>query len=240
MALPIWRPTELIIDPHTVADIGFQRMRVTSPFGNRPDPLTNGKTTVFHGGLDIGNARLGDWCVADADGTVVAVGNLGWPWSMPTVKYASKNYGGLMVVIEHDGWCSVYAHLQSAVVKPGEKVQLGRRIAKVGESGSAIGQGHLHYGHIMASAKRIATLGSGPKPLRDPWTVIEPLGPPPLAETRLERLRRFDTELRHAKPKATARWLDRTGLTSKDVGEIMTEAMFLSMRVSNLREAPDE
>ena len=51
---------------------------------------------------------------------------------------------GLTVLIEHGrGWQTVYAHLQTASVQPGQLVRAGERIGRVGRSGSA-STAHLH------------------------------------------------------------------------------------------------
>lgn len=51
---------------------------------------------------------------------------------------------GLTVLLDHGrGWQTVYAHLQTAEVKPGELVRAGERIGRVGRSGSA-STDHLH------------------------------------------------------------------------------------------------
>lgn len=51
---------------------------------------------------------------------------------------------GLTVLLDHGrGWQTVYAHLQTADVKPGQLVQVGEHIGRVGRSGSA-STDHLH------------------------------------------------------------------------------------------------
>ena len=51
---------------------------------------------------------------------------------------------GLTVLLDHGrGWQTVYAHLQSAEVRPGRLVSAGQRIGSVGRSGSA-STDHLH------------------------------------------------------------------------------------------------
>ena len=51
---------------------------------------------------------------------------------------------GLTVLLDHGrGWQTVYAHLQSAEVRPGALVKAGERIGRVGRSGSA-STDHLH------------------------------------------------------------------------------------------------
>ena len=239
--MKIWRPTELPIDPHTVSDVGFARMRVTSPYGNRVSPF-NGQI-VFHDGLDIGNAREGDWLVADASGRVIVASAPGLPWSTPTNQFPSGNWGGFMVAIDHGEWVSVYAHMQpTLLVDVGDDVRLGDRLGKVGSSGSAAppplgGGAHVHYGHIMATVAQIRALGTATKPTRNPWVVIDPIGPKPRIETELERLRRVVVELRTEKPKARQWWVDHDGLVAKDDGEILTTKMRLRAEVLYLRRA---
>jgi murein DD-endopeptidase MepM/ murein hydrolase activator NlpD len=241
----IWRPTELPIDPNTMKDVGVQTMRVTSPYGWRRSPF--GGQMVFHDGLDIGNGIVGDWLVADADGIVEVAGAPGFPWSEPTTRFPSGNWGGTMVVIDHGMWVSVYAHMDPKVrVKKDARVKMGQRIGKVGETGSAAppplgGGGHVHYGHIMLPVSAIKTLGAARKPTRDPWPVIEPDDPMPVAKpTRLERMRATAMAWRKAKPRAYQRWLKRTELTEADDGRVLTQLMRLSAEISSLREAPEE
>ena len=51
---------------------------------------------------------------------------------------------GLTVLLEHGrGWQTVYAHLQSAEIRPGALVKAGEPIGRVGRSGSA-STNHLH------------------------------------------------------------------------------------------------
>jgi murein DD-endopeptidase MepM/ murein hydrolase activator NlpD len=162
-------------------------MRVTSPWGNRDNPLNPG-TTSFHNGLDIGNARLGDTVVAVADGSVRRVGNLLLPWSQPTSQWPSGNYGGLMVILDHGTHISAYAHLGTALVGPGQTVKAGTPIGKVGESGSATGRGHLHF--IISNHRAADIEGAGrllPNAWTvDPWPLIKPAAAGDLPDTALE------------------------------------------------------
>jgi murein DD-endopeptidase MepM/ murein hydrolase activator NlpD len=151
--------------------------RVTSPYALRGDG--------FHAALDIGNGRLGGPVYATAPGKVIAVGLLGWPWSQPTRLFASGNYGGLMVVLEHPGgWLSLYAHLASERVTLGQAVAAGEQLGTIGDSGSAVGQGHLHFS-IGRGTSGGATGWVDPWPLlgvidmqlierHEPWTL--PIG----------------------------------------------------------------
>lgn len=192
--LALRRPTLLEIDPWWVADVGFARMRVTSPFGERGGG--------FHGGLDIGNARLGDVLLATAPGRVIAAGLIGRPWTTakpsdawwysqpasadgkrgglfgPPSRWTGTTYGGRMVVIEHaPGVVSIWAHMATVDVAVGDRVVAWERIGTVGDSGSAYRQGHTHFGiqapatAVPAGVKTHATgLGFGLDV--DPWPLI--------------------------------------------------------------------
>ena len=154
----------------TEPDQGFYTMRVTSPFAMRSDG--------FHGALDIGNHRLYDDVVACGPGKVIAEGFLKEPWSSATTRFATGNYGGLMAVIEHaPGIVSIYAHLNQTVISVGDAVASGQKIGTIGETGSAIGQGHLHFGVQMRAdlvpagvATHTTALGLGLDV--DPWPLI--------------------------------------------------------------------
>ena len=101
---------------------------VSSGFGYRISPFTNEKE--FHRGLDI-SARMKTPIVAPADGIVSSVG---------------RNYGyGKILSINHGyGLKTKYAHLNKILVKKGQYVKRGQKIALVGISGRSTGP-HLHY-----------------------------------------------------------------------------------------------
>ena len=101
---------------------------VSSGFGYRISPFTNEKE--FHRGLDI-STRMKTPIVASADGIVSSVG---------------KNYGyGKILSINHGyGLKTKYAHLNKILVKKGQYVKRGQKIALVGISGRSTGP-HLHY-----------------------------------------------------------------------------------------------
>ena len=101
--------------------------------------------TRFHEGIDIrsvhrdANGEPLDEVRAIADGKVVHVN------AVP----GYSNYGKY-IVIEHrwqgSGYCSLYAHLSSIAVQPGEAVKRGQRIAVMGYTGTGINRerAHLH------------------------------------------------------------------------------------------------
>jgi len=101
---------------------------VTSEFGSRQNPFGNG--TEFHGGLDIAT-RAGNEIIAPADGLVVEV------------NYRSDN--GHMAKIDHGyGVSTSYSHMSRSAVRQGMRVERGKTIGYVGDTGRSTGP-HLHY-----------------------------------------------------------------------------------------------
>ena len=102
------------------------RGAINSDFGFR----YMGRSRDLHKGVDIG-IPVGSPIVAPADGKVASVG------------YESGY--GLVVMLEHrHGLSTVFAHLKSATVEPGQDVKRGTLIAHSGMSGRTTGS-HLHY-----------------------------------------------------------------------------------------------
>jgi len=102
--------------------------RVGSSFGEREDPF-NGEGK-FHSGIDIEGA-YGAPVRAAGDGEVTG-GSMGAGY-------------GLQVVLAHGhDVMTVYGHLSSIAVVPGQHVIRGQVIGYVGQSGRATGP-HLHY-----------------------------------------------------------------------------------------------
>lgn len=101
---------------------------VTSEFGYRRSPFTNRHD--FHTGIDIA-AQWGTTVVSPATGVV---------------RYAGYKGGlGRAVVVDHGyGIRSYYGHAAALLVKPGDVVKRGTKLAKVGSSGHSTGP-HLHY-----------------------------------------------------------------------------------------------
>ena len=100
----------------------------SSSFGYRISPFTNERE--FHNGLDI-SARTGSPIIAPADGVVESV---------------TKTYGfGNLLTINHGyGFKTRYGHLSKVLVKKGQAVKRGEKIALVGNTGRSTGP-HLHY-----------------------------------------------------------------------------------------------
>ena len=101
---------------------------VTSDFGFRINPFTG--LTQMHEGIDISN-RVGTPVITPADGIISDIGN---DWIF-----------GKIIVISHGfGMTTRYAHLNKVLVRIGQKVKRGDKIAEVGTSGRTTGP-HLHY-----------------------------------------------------------------------------------------------
>lgn len=85
-----------------------------------------------HGGID-----LGAWTgapVKAADSGYVAVASGGW----------NAGYGNHVIVDHGNGFVTLYAHLNSIYVKPGENITRGQQIGSVGNTGNSTGP-HLHF-----------------------------------------------------------------------------------------------
>jgi murein DD-endopeptidase MepM/ murein hydrolase activator NlpD len=102
--------------------------RVGSGFGQREDPI-NGEG-AFHPGMDI-EAPYGTAVRAAADGSV-------------TGENMGSGYGRQVVLDHGHDLVTLYGHLSSIAVIPGQHVQRGQVIGYVGQSGRATGP-HLHY-----------------------------------------------------------------------------------------------
>jgi murein DD-endopeptidase MepM/ murein hydrolase activator NlpD len=115
----------------------------TSSFGWRTHPITGSRR--FHSGIDIG-APMGAPIVAAGSGTIVSAGWLG-------------GYGKT-IVIQHNGvQQTLYGHLSEVFVQPGQRIEQGTVIGRVGSTGNSTGP-HLHF------ETRVSTT--------DGWVAIDP------------------------------------------------------------------
>ncbi|MFZ1075666.1 MAG: M23 family metallopeptidase [Minisyncoccia bacterium] len=92
-------------------------------------------TQGIHGwnAVDLGAPR-GTPIHAAADGTVIIAKNGGW----------NGGYGNYVVITHDNGTETLYAHMSSAIVSPGESVSAGQTIGYVGMTGLTTGP-HLHF-----------------------------------------------------------------------------------------------
>lgn len=100
----------------------------SSSFGWRIDPVSGHR--AFHEGLDF-PAEVGTTIYAAADGIV-------------TEAVTTPDYGNLIKVEHGAGLETRYAHCYRMLVKAGERVVKGQKIALVGSTGRSTGP-HLHY-----------------------------------------------------------------------------------------------
>ncbi|MBS3943742.1 MAG: peptidoglycan DD-metalloendopeptidase family protein [Dethiobacter sp.] len=103
---------------------------ITSPFGRRRDPFTG--TQAWHGGLDIA-PRNGapNFILAADDGRVILSG-----WN--------GAYGNCIMIDHRNGLVTAYGHMSSLLVRAGDWVEKGQRIARAGTTGRSTGV-HLHF-----------------------------------------------------------------------------------------------
>jgi murein DD-endopeptidase MepM/ murein hydrolase activator NlpD len=108
---------------------------ITSPFGWRTHPITGSRR--FHAGIDIG-APMGAPVVAVASGTIVSAG-----WN--------GGYGKA-ITIQHNGvQQTLYGHLSEIFVQPGQTIERGTVIGRVGSTGNSTGP-HLHFENRMSTS----------------------------------------------------------------------------------------
>ncbi len=124
---PQWHgPFQLPLDGATVsAGFGLRR-------------IINGEPRSPHTGVDL-SAAAGAPVLAANAGTVAWVGQ--------------QFFAGTMVILDHGmGLYTMYFHLQDILVQPGQHVERGDLIARVGSTGRATGP-HLHWGARLQGAR---------------------------------------------------------------------------------------
>lgn len=105
---------------------------ITSPYGERINPITGEK--LVHFGIDLA-AQEGTDIVAAQHGKVIATHEeLG----------GFDSYGNYIILAHDDGTASLYAHCSRLIVKLGDRVKKGEKIAEVGSTGYATGP-HCHF-----------------------------------------------------------------------------------------------
>lgn len=103
-------------------------IRMTSAFGNRVDPFT--KRRAFHSGVDFPAPR-GTPIYASGGGRVIFSGY-------------RRQYGNTVEIDHGAGVATRYAHASKLLVKVGQVVMPGEKIALIGSSGRSTGP-HLHF-----------------------------------------------------------------------------------------------
>lgn len=103
-------------------------IKLTSRFGNRVDPFT--KRRAFHSGVDFPAPR-GTPIYASGGGRVIFSGY-------------RRQYGNTVEIDHGAGVATRYAHASKLLVKVGQVVMPGEKIALIGSSGRSTGP-HLHF-----------------------------------------------------------------------------------------------
>lgn len=106
-----------------------------------------GSWSRYHTGVDL-SAPTGTPMYAVASGVVRESMADGW--------------AGVHVVIEHEEGSTLYAHMNSKIVRPGDVVTAGQLIGEVGNTGRSFGS-HLHIEFYPKGAS-----------LNDPYSAVDP------------------------------------------------------------------
>ncbi|WP_249659960.1 peptidoglycan DD-metalloendopeptidase family protein [Lysinibacillus fusiformis] len=118
--------------------------KITSAYGGRKDPIT-GKSDN-HLGVDISGSK-GTRLDANVAGKIIASGD--------AIKNGyDGSYGNIVVVQDANNFKHLYAHLDKAIAKIGDYVDVGTQIGNIGASGRVTGP-HLHYEVKNGSGQRL-------------------------------------------------------------------------------------
>ncbi|MGB4270755.1 MAG: M23 family metallopeptidase [Spirochaetota bacterium] len=129
------RPITDVMTPQMAKQFALREMfrsplggRLTSFFGGRVHPIF--RQWGFHNGLDIA-APYGTPVGAARGGVVIASGWMG-------------GYGKAVMIQHDEGFKTLYGHLSTINVRPGQKVKAGQFLGRVGSTGWSTGP-HLHF-----------------------------------------------------------------------------------------------
>ena len=117
------------LPPMRVPVEGLKYAQVGASTGQKMNPFY--KVSVQHNGVDLIIGQ-GTPVLAAGEGTVCGV-----TWS-------SKGLGNVVEIDHGGGYVTRYAHLEDIVVRRGERVKAGKKIANVGISGNSFAP-HLHF-----------------------------------------------------------------------------------------------
>jgi len=105
----------------------LKRMSINSPYGYRFDKKKF--KTEFHGGIDL---------KADENTPIYS------PINAKVLKIYTNETGGNQLVIKGKQYIFGFAHLNKVLVKPNQKIIIGKKIALSGNTGSKTTGAHLH------------------------------------------------------------------------------------------------
>ena len=148
--LRLWPAGSPLLRPGTFVYPARQRWFATdTQMANVPTfvdggEVPGGKNIYYHYGLDIGGAEGMVDVVAATSGLVVSVGTDVLPGHEETP--VNPRYD--VVYLEDErGWYYRYSHLKriEADLRPGKRVEIGRKIGVLGKEGGSGGWSHLHF-----------------------------------------------------------------------------------------------
>ena len=108
--------------------VGRFRVPVNGPVISNYGPKEGG---LHNDGINIA-ARAGTPIAAAENGIVVYAGN------------ELRGYGNLLLIRHSGGWVTAYAHASKFLVKPGDRVRQGDKVAEVGQTGN-VDRPQLHF-----------------------------------------------------------------------------------------------
>lgn len=117
----------------------LKSLEVTSAYGKRQ--LEGSEQ--FHKGIDLA-AQENESIFAACDGEV-------------TIAQQDDSYGNYVVITHDNNLKTLYAHCSKLIVKKGDKVKAGDKIALAGQTGQAYGV-HLHF-EVLVSGKNADPCG---------------------------------------------------------------------------------
>ncbi len=133
--------TERLAAMPAIMPVSKQQGKVVSGFGYRMHPILHYRR--LHAGIDI-SARPNTPIYATADGVVRVAGRNPDGYS---------GYGVVALIDHGYGFQTLYAHMASVKVHPGQRVKRGEMIGLVGSSGMSSGS-HLHY-EVIQNGKNV-------------------------------------------------------------------------------------
>lgn len=149
--------------PYELSDVTIGTFTLTQKFGERSQFYNARFGIKAHNGIDIGTP-LHTAIVAAADGFVSEKG------------FDAAGYGNYVKLV-HNGFLTLYGHLNDIQVMKGDRIVSGQLIGHSGQTGLADGA-HLHFGVAPCDANGIKTeLSNGYAGYIDPlsdrchWTI---------------------------------------------------------------------
>ncbi len=125
-------PIASVLETEAIMPLDKEYLTISSPYGKRTDPFTS--QDAYHTGTDFSAGNIeGANVYAIMSGTVVE-----------SVVSSETTGLGNHIIIDHNGYQSIYGHLKAApLFKKGDSVNQGDIIGLVGSTGRSTGP-HLH------------------------------------------------------------------------------------------------